>query len=316
MLNNIDIELIDLVSLTKTHITDSSNLVKFNNTILTIGIFDGVHFAHELIINTMKDKAKELTLNTALMTFEPHPDYVLGMRSNNGYIQPITDRINKFKELGIDYLFIVKFTKELSNLSYETFYKMYLESFAFFVIGYDFTFGSKALGKSEYLKLMKKDTIIIPEIDYENSKISSTRIRELLQNGKVEDIVPLLDKEYSISGVVRHGSKIGTSLGYPTANIEFSKDNCEIMNGVYAVNIKYKNKILNGICNVGNNPTINYCENKRLEVYIFDFDKDIYDCEITIYFKHFIRSEQKFNSEKELIKQIEADIKKVRELIY
>ena len=308
-------ELIKLDNMEIIDIDNSSDYSIFKNTILTIGAFDGVHLAHKTIIDIMNQEKIKHNMKSAVMTFDPHPDFVLNKRSDNGYITPINKKIELFKEFNVDYLIIIQNKKKTANMNYIDFYNKFLSNFAYFVIGYDFCFGYKAEGKASFLKEKKKNTIIVSEIDYENDKLSSSKVRELLKNVNVKEVIRVLGRPYEITGTVTTGAHIGSSLGFPTANIDLDNSYMDILDGVYFVRANYKNNSYYGICNIGHNPSINYVKNKRLEVNLFDFNINIYGELLEIEFLDYIRSEIKFDNKEDLIKQINCDKNRAIELI-
>lgn len=290
-------------------------IFKYNskNTIITIGAFDGIHLAHKAIIDRMKEY-KNINSDTqiAIMTFDPHPDYILKKRDVSGYITPTTIKALMFEKMGIDYLYLIDFNEIIANMNYLDFYDKFLSPFKFFVIGYDFKFGKNAQGDALFLKEKKKDTIIIDKITIDNEKISSSLIRELLNKGEIKKVNEILGHPYELFGKVQKGSQIGSTLGFPTANIDLYDDYMNIKSGVYKtfVNICGDDKTYIGICNIGHNPTLNYVKKKRLEVHLIDYDGILYDKDITIKLIDYLREEIKFNSKEELINQLKIDRKR------
>ena len=280
-----------------------------NNTIITIGVFDGIHLAHKALIDTMIKYKQNHNVYIGVMTFDPHPDFVLSKRDNDGYITPINQKIQMFEDLGIDYLFLINFNKSIASLDYESFYDKFLKDFKFFVVGSDFRFGYKALGDAKYLKEKKNESIILDEIKKDDEKISSSLIRELLNKGEIKKVNNILGHPYELFGKVVKGAHIGTSLGFPTANIDLSDDYMSIKSGVYLskVCIKDDKHEYFGMCNIGNNPTLNYVIRKRLEVHIIDYNYQLYDKEISVKLIDYLREEKKFDNKEELINQIKKD---------
>lgn len=287
------------------------NNIDFSNLVITIGQFDGIHLAHKVLIDKSIEIAKKENKKSGVMTFDPHPDYVLGKREKIGYITPLDEKISIFKNMGVDYLLIINFDIEISRLSYIEFYNIYLKDFYAIVAGFDFKFGYKGLGDSNYLKQMNKNCVIIDEIDIDDKKIASSLIRDYLIDGNVKDIKKILGQNYRIKGNVVTGDGIGRSLGFPTANIAINENYVWVKNGVYAVNVNVDDKCYLGIANIGQNPTINYQKERRLEVYIIDFNLNIYGKEIEIEFLDYIRSEVKFDSKEDLINQLKKDKKNI-----
>lgn len=281
-----------------------------------IGIFDGVHSGHNSVISTVNEVGKLYDLRTALITFDPHPDYVLGKTSDEYYITPLEDRINTIEKLyNLDYMIVIEFTKELSKLSYIEFYNLFLSTLKIIVVGEGFRFGWNNLGTVNELTDLhcKNDNKVIAVPHYlcndQIKKVSSQDAILFLKEGKIEEVIKLGIK-YKVSGFVTKGSQIGSKIGYPTANVQISDKYCPIKNGVYAVVIIIDEKRFLGIANYGYNPSFNKIEKPRLEVHIFEFNEDIYNKKVKVEFISFIRDEKKFKSVDDFLKQLEIDCNK------
>lgn len=285
------------------------------NTVATVGTFDGVHLGHQAIFNMMKEKASEIDGETVVITFYPHPRIVLGLDSKNlKFINTQEKKINRLEESGIDHLIIVPFNKEFANISSEEFINdLLLEKVnpKIIVIGYDHHFGKDREGSFELLSEIGKRKgikVINVEAQYVNDvTVSSTKIRKLLNAGKIMAVNNFLGYEYSITGKVVKGQSIGRDLGFPTANIEIADEYKLIAAvGVYACRVEYMGKLYKGMGNIGYRPTVDHGD-LTIEVNIFDFDKQIYDEEITIIFVDRMRDEHKFDSLKDLSEQLVKD---------
>jgi len=285
------------------------------NTVATVGTFDGVHLGHQAIFNMMKEKASEIDGETVVITFYPHPRIVLGLDSKNlKFINTQEKKINRLQESGIDHLIIVPFNKEFANISSEEFINdLILEKVnpKIIVIGYDHHFGKDREGSFEMLSEIgerKGIEVINVEAQYVNDvTVSSTKIRKLLKAGKIVAVNNFLGYEYSITGKVVKGQSIGRNIGFPTANIEIADEYKLIAAvGVYACRVEYMGKTYKGMGNIGYRPTIDHGD-LTIEVNIFDFDKQIYDEEITIIFVDRMRDEHKFDSLKDLSEQLVKD---------
>jgi len=292
--------------------------------VVTVGTFDGLHLGHQKIIRRMIELAKENNGETILVTFDPHPRLVVN--SNSKEIKFINTQKRKFElldKLGIDHLIIIPFTKEFAKTSSENFIKDYLiEHIGVkkLIVGYDHHFGRNREGNYQKLhQLGKKYGFDVEEISaqYINADIavSSTKIRNALMDGDAQLANKMLGYEYSITGIVVEGNKIGRTIGFPTANIEI-EDKYKLIaaGGVYACKVLIDGEIFMGMGNIGTRPTVGI-NGLVTEVHIFDFDKDIYDEEITIYFLDRIRDEQKFNNLEELKSQLEHDRIQVKGLL-
>jgi riboflavin kinase/FMN adenylyltransferase len=289
---------------------DLNNICLPDNLVACIGVFDGVHSGHNKVINKVINVASEKKLKSALITFDPHPDFVLKKIDKEQYITPLNDRIKLLgNNFNLDYLIIINFTKELAALSFESFYNLFLKSLNTIVVGEGFRFGYKNLGEVKDLKkLHPNDVISVPHEFYSNinHKISSQDILVMLEGGKISDVMEL-GVTYKVSGVVIKGSQIGNRIGYPTANIDVQGKYCLVKNGVYAVIIIIDNQRYLAIANYGYNPSFNMVEKPRLEVHIFDFNSDIYGKKVEVEFIDFIREEIKFPSVDEFLKQLKED---------
>lgn len=286
-----------------------------DNAIVTIGTFDGVHHGHQAIFNKMREDAKKIKGYTVVITFYPHPRIVLGLDSTNlRFINTQEKKINRIEETGIDFLVIVPFTKDFASLSSEEFITDFVVEKVNpvkIVTGYDHHFGKDREGGFELLsKMGEKHGFEVEKVEAQivnDLKVSSTRVRKLLEAGKVKAANSFLGYEYSITGKVVKGQSIGRDMGFPTANIEVSDEYKLIAAvGVYACRVEYMGKFYKGMSNIGFRPTINHGD-LTIEVNIFEFDQQIYNEEITIYFVDRMRDEHKFKNIKALQKQLVKD---------
>lgn len=276
-----------------------------------IGFFDGLHLGHMALVDEVKRVSKQMGYKSALMTFDHHPLFVLGRITEEKYISSMEDRIEILSKENIDYLFVIRFTKEVAGLSPEMFIENYLVNLNIkhVVCGFDFRFGRRNSGSGETIIKYNPDILkvsIIDEVIYENEKISSTRIRNCLDQGHVDELSCLLNRKYAIKGCVIGGKKIGRQMGFPTANIDYGSYYLPL-NGVYAVKVYIHDQVYLGMCNIGYNPTFHLIDKKSLEVHIFDFDEDIYDKYVSVEFYKKIRNEKKFSNKDELMKQLSHD---------
>ncbi|HEY2420904.1 MAG TPA: bifunctional riboflavin kinase/FAD synthetase [Neobacillus sp.] len=281
---------------------------------MALGYFDGVHIGHQEVFLETKKQAKEKGLSTAVMTFDPHPSVVLGKNEQHiQYITPLAEKIKLIEKMGIDYLFIVHFTTEFANLLPQEFIDQYLIGLnvKHVVAGFDFSYGRMGKGTMETLPFHSRDQFsytIVPKYTKDDEKVSSTRIRQLLKEGKTNDLPALLGRFFSTTGEVIHGDKRGRTIGFPTANIQVP-DECLLPPvGVYTVRMKVDHVWYQGVCNVGYKPTFNKETLKvSIEVHLFDFNQDIYGKEVKIEWHLYLRKEQKFSGIEELVKQLEID---------
>lgn len=290
-------------------------------SIIAIGFFDGVHLGHQQVIKKACKIAKDNNLLCGVMTFDPHPKEVMGIKNKIDQITPIESKLNVFKEMGLDLAYLVNFTKEFASISPNDFIEDFLLKLNIkgVVVGFDFTFGYKGLGTPQTLKENKVNRftvdVIEPFID-NGEKVSSTRVRKNLLNGKISEVKRLLGRNYTIFGKVVHGYKRGRTIGFPTANIELVEDYLNIKNGVYVVKVHHKKKTYAGVMNVGFKPTFDEKENvPTYEVYIIDFHGSIYNEILKVEIIDYIRNEIKFNSIEELTNQINKDVEYTKQMM-
>ena len=294
-----------------------NNINEFNckkSTIITIGTFDGVHLGHQKILKKLNIEAENNGLESSVLTFFPHPRTVLNPNSSLKLINTIEERISLFKKSKIDNLIVHPFTKEFSELDSEDFVKNILVDqlkAKIVLIGYDHKFGKNRTADINNLKeygiKYNFEVIEIKAEEINDIAISSTKIRNSIEEGDIQLTNSYLGYEFSFFGKVVKGNSIGKTLGFPTANIKIGTDLKLIpKNGVYLISTIINQKIIFGMMNIGIKPTTN--ENtKSIEVNLFDFNQDLYDTNITIYIKQFLREEIKFDSLNELKLQIEKD---------
>jgi riboflavin kinase/FMN adenylyltransferase len=294
-----------------------NNINEFNckkSTIITIGTFDGVHLGHQKILKKLNVEAENNRLESSVLTFFPHPRTVLNPDSSLKLINTIEERISLFKKSKIDNLIVHPFTKNFSELDSEDYIKNILVDqlrAKIVLIGYDHKFGKNRTADINNLKeygiKYNFKVIEIKAKEINDIAISSTKIRNSIKDGDIQLTNSYLGYEFSFFGKVVRGNSIGKTLGFPTANIEIESDLKLIpKNGVYLISTIINKKIIFGMMNIGIKPTTN--ENtKSIEVNLFDFNQDLYDTNITVYIKQFLREEIKFDSLNELKLQIEKD---------
>jgi riboflavin kinase / FMN adenylyltransferase len=298
-------------------------LEQFKFPVVTIGTFDGVHFGHKKILNRLKEIALKCGGETVVITFYPHPRMVLFPDDNDiKLLSSQEEKIKLLDEYGIDNLIIIPFSKEFSRLTSLDFVRSILVNkigTKKLVIGYDHHFGKNREGSFEHLlefgPVYGFDVEEIPAQDIDEVAVSSSKIRNSLLEGNVELANTFLERKYSLKGKVVKGDEIGRTLGYPTANIsvDFAHKLIPAF-GIYLVEVFYENKKYFGALNIGVRPTF---KNKtpQTEVYMFNFDEQIYGKEIEIRFVRKMRDEQQFSSLDELKKQIELDVQEMKNYI-
>lgn len=296
-------------------IRNLSEFPKLDNVVVTNGTFDGCHIGHQKILEQLKKSTKAINGKSVVLTYWPHPRIVLGKENNDfKLLYTIDERIEILSKYDIDYLVILEFTLEFAQQSSQEFIQNIITdklNTSKLIIGYNHRFGKNREGGFDYLvensKKFSFDIEEIPKQIIKDEGISSTRIRKALHNGDVTLASKYLDSRFCITGKVIKGNQIGRKIGFPTANIEI-KDEFKIIpkDGVYAVYVWFDDKKYKGIMNIGFKPSIDDKLHTK-EVYILDFDKDIYGESLKIEFVKRIRDEQKFDSIDELKVQIEND---------
>lgn len=292
-----------------------SDFTPLKKAVVTSGTFDGVHLGHQKILQILRETTKASGGESVVLTFWPHPRMVVSQDSQGlKLLSTIDEKIELLEQQGVNHLLIVPFTREFSELSSEEYVQsILLDTIGTkkLVIGYDHRFGRNREGGFEYLEQNADRFGIeleeIPRQEIENLVISSTQIRESLQEGNIKAANELLGRPYTFSGIVVKGRQLGRTIGFPTANIQVAESYKLIpANGVYAVKALVRGNRLNGIMNIGNRPTVDGI-GRTQEVYILDFSDDIYGENVTVELVDYIRSEQKFNGLDELKSQILKD---------
>jgi riboflavin kinase / FMN adenylyltransferase len=285
--------------------------------VIAIGNFDGIHLGHQKVINEAKQKAKKNKLPFGLITFEPVPVMFFNSKIKNHRINSLEQKKSQLKKLRLDFLIIIRFNKNFSLLSAEQFIKKIIYNKTkckFLYVSKNFKFGYKRQGTVQTLKKFEKlygFEILITSPYNENKKItSSTLIRKKIVTGKIQEANKLLNREWAVKGKVIKGEKRGRKIGFPTCNVRLNNYIVPRL-GVYAVRVKGLKFYKKGIANIGFRPTFNG-KNLLLETNIFGINKNLYNKEISISFRKFIRPEKKFKDLEHLKKQIKIDIKKAK----
>ena len=304
---------------------DLSKVTYDKNTVVTLGTFDGIHAGHRKIIEEVVARSSFYGGRNFLITFDPHPRSVVSNDHKIQILSTLEEKLKLLEQIGIQNVLIIKFTKEFSQLRASEFFQNYvLKGIGIreIVIGHDHHFGKgrdgdesklRELGKANDFKVTTVNAVTI-----DSMVVSSTKIRNLLTAGDIKTANLFLERYYSFSGKVVEGDKRGRDLGFPTANIE--PDNSDKLLpaiGIYAVEffINGDSKKYTGVMSIGKRPTF-YDEGKlTTEVFIFDFDKDIYGAEVTVSVVERIRGEEKFSSAEELINQMNKDVEAGMEIL-
>lgn len=290
---------------------------KYLRPVVALGMFDGVHLGHASVINRALEIAKKIEGTGMVFTFSNHPLTILDPKSAPLAIGSKSLRREIFESLGVKVLIEIPFTKDLSRKSPEDFLKLLQEKIspAYVVTGPNYTFGRFGKGNGRMLLREGENfgfkTEICPAVTLGKKTVSSTRIRALIAEGNLQAANELLGRNFTYVSEVVHGDQRGRKLGFPTANLEIEDSRAMLPNGVYIVKVKVAENFFAGIANVGDNPTFKVAK-RRLEVFIDNFNSDIYGEEISVSFLEKIRDEKVFASIEELKSQLREDLNTLR----
>ena len=279
---------------------------------VALGSFDGLHSGHLSLVNKIIELANENKGRSIVYTFKNHPRTLIKGATPPKLLMDNESKEEILEALGVDLIYFEEFNEEYMKLTPEGFIKYLCEKFKVkgIVVGFNYRFGYKNIGNIEMLKELSTkygyELYVMEPCNYENEVISSTRIRNELLNGNVDKAMKMLNRPYIIKGKVVHGKKLGRTIGFPTANLDYSKEALIPRKGVYYTNVQWQDKIYKGITSVGNNPTVNG-DKLTIETYILDFNNDLYGHNIKVYFIKKIRDEKKFNSIDDLVIQLKKD---------
>ncbi len=294
------------------------------NNVITVGTFDGIHLGHQFIIERLQARANALGATTSVITFDPHPQLVL-RPTGKPEIKILTttdEKIEIFEDLGLDKLFVLKFTREFANTSSEEFVREILHTrigFKEIVLGHDHGFGKNREGDVQTLLALSQElgfhVTQLPAFTLNGTRISSTKIRQALLDGDVAAATRYLGRPYRLSGRVVRGDGRGKGLCFPTANLAPTfPDKLVPRDGVYAVRIHLRDEQFQGMMNIGVRPTFGNSRH-TLEVHIFEFDGDLYGEEVTVEFVERIRDEIPFSDSEKLVNQLIKDKERSLEIL-
>jgi len=277
--------------------------------VVTIGNFDGVHLGHQTLLAEVKKRAHVLKLESAVITFEPNPKDYFSQNKPQTRISSLREKIELFNEIKIDRVHIIKFNQEFSKVTANEFISVLIKQLKVkeIVVGEDFCFGRGREGGIKQLSASSMKLNIKNKILMDGKRISSTLIRNLLANDKLDEANKYIGRPYSISGKVVHGEKRGRKIGFPTANIHM-RHNRPPLKGVFAV--KFQNHF--GVANLGIRPSIKGEKKLQLEVHLLNFSSDLYGQHVSVIFLKKLRDEKKFKSLDELKEQIKLDVIKAK----
>jgi riboflavin kinase/FMN adenylyltransferase len=289
-------------------------------SLITIGVFDGVHLGHKYLIHQLKELARQQDLRSVIITFHKHPQEILAPHSQPPFLTDSTEKADLLKKEGADAVIVLTFTKKLSQMSAREFLNLLKTKLRMkgLVIGPDFALGRSNEGDIPTLhKLgsqMGFSLTVIPPIVNNGDVISSTSIRNALAKGDMEKVQRLMGRPFSLHGKVIHGKGRGTGLGFPTVNLDVLPGQAVPGDGVYASLAYVDRKIYFSVTNVGMNPTFGNTQ-RTIESYLFDFHDSLYDREVRIEFIHKLRDEIKFSNPEELTRQVSKDVQQAKEML-
>ncbi len=289
---------------------------------ITTGNFDGVHLGHQFLLKKLVAEAKKRSLASVVVMFYPHPKEVLGSGIDDfRYLNSQNDKYELFESLGINSVVVVPFSLEMAKLSAHDFIqKILIEklNMEFFLIGHDHRLGNPQY-ETNILKVASGLPLEVAECTPFKSSVglvSSSKIRKSLQMNEVKNAAIMLGRNFKIKCTVVDGRKVGRSIGYPTANLRLIDEKCQIpAQGVYAVNVMHEGKNYGGMMMIGSRPTLNDGRGETMEVFIFDFNKDIYHQELEVSFVDFVRDNMRFENIEALKYQLEQDEINIRKIL-
>ena len=294
------------------HGTDNAGIQR--PTVLTLGVFDGLHLGHQLIMRTVVERAHEAGAVPTVITFDPHPRAVLHPKSAPPLLQTFDQKIEGFGVLGIEQTIVVRFTKEFSNVRAEDFIKDVVMDRLHareVYLGKGFAFGHNREGNIELLKRLGSELGFIagevPEVKFRGQRVSSSKIRELLARGQVNLARRMLGRPYGVEGRVERGSERGHKLGFPTANLH-PHNRVIPRNGVYVTGTLIDGQWRRSVTNIGLRPTFGDASEPSVETFVLNWDGDLYGDVVRVRFLYRLRDERKFSSVDELTRQIKTDV--------
>ena len=289
---------------------------------LAIGVFDGVHRGHQAVISTSARHAQAANGTPVVVTFDPHPMKVLRPHDAPHLLTATKHKVALIRNLGVAHLLIITFDKQFAATEPEDFVQelvTHSRPLREICVGHEWSFGKHRRGNLILLKKLGTqfhfEVVGIPAVALGNGEIvSSTAIRHAVEAGDLAKAAEMLGREYTILGTVVRGDNLGKQIGFPTANLSAHSEQFPT-NGVYLAEARINAAVHNGVVNLGTRPTVSGGKSERvLEIYLFDFDRDIYGEDIELRFVRYLRPERKFESLEELVRQIELDVRQAREL--
>jgi len=288
---------------------------------LAIGVFDGVHLGHQSVISTSTSHARSADGTPVVITFDPHPLKVLRPHNAPHLLTATQHKIGLIRDLGVEHLLVIIFDKNFAATSPETFIEqlvMHSNPLGEICIGHEWSFGKDRRGNLDLLKKLGAqfnfNVVAIPPVKMDGAVVSSTAIRQAVEKGDLATAAAMLGRDYTILGTVVPGGKIGKKLGYPTANLSAHSEQFP-PNGVYFAEATLDGVVYPGVVNLGYRPTVSSGKSERiLEIHLLDFDREIYGKDLEVRFVRYLRPEKKFENVDALVRQIEFDVRRAREL--
>ncbi|MEX2373138.1 MAG: bifunctional riboflavin kinase/FAD synthetase, partial [Dehalococcoidia bacterium] len=281
---------------------------------ISIGVFDGVHGGHRMLIGRMLEEGRTRGLTGGVVTFHPHPITVLRPGTPVSYLESLERRVELMRDAGADFVTVLQFTSELQQVAAADFTRLLVEDarMRLLVVGADFRLGRGGEGNTEALAEIGRDqgfeVIAVPLLhdDDSDDRISSTRIRNALAKGQMEEVARLMGRAYSVRGPVLHGDERGRTIGFPTLNIGVSADRALPPNGVYVTRAHVGENAIEAVTNIGTRPTFDDSVRRHVETHLLDFQGDLYGHVVTIELLAMLRPEVKFDGPDALVAQIHA----------
>jgi riboflavin kinase/FMN adenylyltransferase len=288
---------------------------------LAIGVFDGVHRGHQAVISTSASHAQSAKGMPVVVTFDPHPEKVLRPSAAPHLLTATQHKIGLIRNLGVAHLLIIKFDRQFAATSPEDFVKQLVahsKPLREICVGHEWSFGKDRRGNLDLLKKLGGqfdfDVVGIPPVKVNGTVVSSTAIRQAIENGDFGKAAEMLGREYAILGTVVCGDNLGKKIGFPTANLSARSEQFP-PNGVYVAEARIGGTLHHGVVNLGVRPTVSSGKSERvLEIHLLDFNRDIYGEDIEVRFVKYLRAEKKFENVDALVRQIDADVRKARQL--
>ena len=288
---------------------------------LAIGVFDGMHRGHQAVISTSTSHARSGNGTPLVVTFDPHPVKVLRPNDAPHLLTATQHKIALIRDLGVDHLLVINFDKKFAATPPEKFVEQLVahsKPLREICVGHEWSFGKDRRGNLDVLKELGArfhfDVVGIPPVKVNDAVVSSTAIRQAVEKGDFATAAVMLGREHTILGTVKGGEKLGKKLGYPTANLSAHSEQFP-PNGVYLAEAWIQGVLYHGVVNLGYRPTVSGERSERvLEIYLLDFNRDIYGENVEVRFVRYLRPERKFDNLEALVRQIDADVQQAREL--